>query len=371
MPLFWCDPVYLFVMGVVGVVLFAALRVLLRTMQRRRLSGTQVGRWKLKLGMAVWLSVTTLYAVELSFAAFVEFTDAFSATNVSDRWFARYIEPFRNKDGFRDRREFVKGEHPDSTDVYFFGDSFTIGQGIESMDDLFVVRSEKRINARATSGQKQVRTFNAAEFGWEVSIVQGMLRGFLQKQVRPDIVVYVFMLNDIEGYDPRTEELIQQVQREEPQLWLWSRTYFFNWLYFRWQQSRASRTVDYFPHLADSYRGDAWNGVTGKLTQMKADCEATGVELRIVAFPFLHNLGSDYEFLHAHQQLADFCETSNIRFLDLEPVLTPLADQELTVNRFDNHPNEFCHRVVAEAIADQLLSDLPVSEAAGTAPTDK
>lgn len=359
MPLFWCEPGYLIVMAAVGVVLFLALRQLLRARQRRRLTGATTGGWKVRLGMAAWLTISTLYAIELSFAAFVEFTDAFSATNVSDRWFARYIEPFRNKDGFRDRREFAKGAHPDSTDVYFFGDSFTIGQGIERMEDLFVVQTEKRINERAAVGQKSVRTFNAAEFGWEVSVVQGMVRAFLQKQVRPDIVVYVFMLNDIEGYDPRTEELIQQVQREEPRLWLWSRTYFFNWLYFRWQQSRANRTVDYFPHLADSYRGPAWDGVTGKLTQMKADCEATGAELRIVAFPFLHNLGPDYEFLHAHRQLAEFCEASDIRFLDLEPVLTPLADQQLTVNRFDNHPNEYCHQVVAEAIADQLLADLP------------
>lgn len=358
MPLFWCEPGYLLVMAALaGVLLFALRRLLLRR-RRARLAGQPAG-WSVKLGLALWLTVSTLYAIELSFAAFVEFTDAFSATNISDRWFARYIEPYRNRDGFRDRRQFPKGEHPDSTDVYFFGDSFTIGQGIESMDDLFVVRTENLLNARDPAAEKSVRAFNAAEFGWEVSVVQGMVRAFLQKQVQPDVVVYVYMLNDIEGYDPRTEELIQQVQKNEPQLWLWSRTYFFNWLYFRWQQSRANRTVEYFPHLADSYRGPAWDGVTGKLAQMQADCAAAGAELRIVAFPFLHNLGADYEFLHAHRQLAEFCQASGIRFLDLEPVLTPLAGQGLTVNRFDNHPNEYCHEVVATAIAEQLLDDLP------------
>ena len=48
-----------------------------------------------------------------------------------------------------------------------------------------------------------------------------------------------------------------------------------------------------------------------------------------------------------------------------------LADQELTVNRFDNHPNEFCHKVVAAAIADQLLSDLPVNTAKPTETSDE
>lgn len=359
MPLFWCDPAYLAVMAVLAVGLFMALRTLLRMRQKNRRLGLTGGNWKIKLGMTVWLMATTLYLLEFSFAAFVEFTDAFKATNISDRWFARYIEHQRNPDGFRDLRVFPKGAHAKTTDIYFFGDSFTIGQGIEDIHDLFVMQTEQILNERREPDEKSVRTFNAAEFGWEVSVIQGMVRAFLQKQVQPDIVVYVFMLNDIEGYDPRTEELIKQVQQNQPTSWLWTKTYFFNWLYFRWQQSRANRTVEYFPHLADSYRGEPWNGVTSKIEQMKADCESRGVELRMVFFPFLHNLGPDYEFGHAHQQLTEFCDINEIRYLDLEPILTPLADQELTVNRFDNHPNEYCHRVVAEAISSQLLSDVP------------
>ena len=86
-------------------------------------------------------------------------------------------------------------------------------------------------------------------------------------------------------------------------------------------------------------------------------CRLNESELRVVVFPFLHNLGSDYPFRTAHQQLVEFCENKNMRVLDLEPVLATRAASDLTVNRFDAHPNELAHELAAKAIRSELLSD--------------
>lgn len=365
MPLFWCDANYLLVMTIVGAGLFVSLRWLLKRLQRHRLqktSGTK--RIKapalLRIAMAAWLFAAALYSLELTFGAFVEFTDAFSATNISDRWFARYVEPYRNSQGFRDSREFATGVKDDVTQVYFVGDSFTIGQGIERLEDRFTEITEEIIKARTTPRDEPTIVYNAAEFGWEVSVIEGMVTAFKKNRVHPNILVYVYMLNDIEGYDPRTTAAIQKIQESEPRSWLLARTYFFNWLYFRWQQSRASRTVDYFPHLADSYRGTPWEGTRQSMLAIKATCDRDNMDFRMVFFPFLHNLGPDYEFKHAHKQLANFCSENSIPYLDLEPVLTPRSSEGLVVSQFDNHPNELCHAIAAEAIASQLLKDLPL-----------
>lgn len=362
MPLFWCDAEYLIVMALVGAMLVWVLRILLRRRQKaRRKTGPKTAPIGLKVGMACWLIFASLYTLEFVFGAFVEFTDAFSATNVSDRWFARYIEPFRNEYGFRDSRPLPDEPQPNTTDVFFIGDSFTIGQGIEQPEDLFVSQTETLLNQKQVQLQKPIRTFNLGDFGWEVSWIESVTKGVLKKS-NPDVFVYVYMLNDVEGYDPRTQESIKKIQTTEPKSWLWTRTYFYNWLYFRWQQSQASRTVDYFPHLADSYREPPWTGVTLSLQNIKTACDENGTEFRMVFFPFLHNLGDNYEFKHAHKQLADFCDQNGIRYLDLEPILTPRTGEGLMVNRFDNHPNEHCHAIVAEAIANQLLDDLPRAE---------
>ncbi|MEZ6129639.1 MAG: hypothetical protein R3C59_13230 [Planctomycetaceae bacterium] len=366
MLLFWCSSTYLLIMAVLAAILISWLRWMLRRIVRiRRQPASATVRsalpfW-LKPLFAVWSLLSILYLLELGFAMFVDTTDAFNATQVSARWFRRHVEPFRNSEGFRDRHaSFPKQPGHSVTNVFMIGDSFTIGQGINEMNDRFSERTEVILNNRARPGDKTVTIYNLGEFGWEVSVMEGIVRAALAQGYRPDMIVYIYMLNDIEGYDPRTEASIKVIQQDRPSFFLWTDTYFFNWMHFLWRQHQASRTVDYFPHLADSYREAPWVGVQKSLLAMHAGCQQHDVELRMVFFPFLHNLGANYEFRHAHRQLADFCSDQNIRCLDLEPILTRRKDEGLTVSRYDNHPNERCHALVADAIADLLLDDLPL-----------
>jgi|GEM_PF-349767 len=389
MLLFWCEPDYLLAMAVWSALLVVALRMLLLWRRRLKAASNEVvearrersgskrsaqqtgsvvsgsvvsgsvvsGSWKLKLAFSVWALVALLTSLELGFAAFVDTTDAFNATNVCHRWFRRHVDPYRNEAGFRDRRELKAGPQDDVRQIYFFGDSFTIAQGVDRLDDRFTDRVEAELNRRRGSTGKEIRVANLGEFGWDVSLIEGMVRATLEQGYRPDVLVYVYMLNDIEGYDPRTEIAIRSIQRSRSTFWLWTRTYFFNWMHFCWQQAQAGRTVDYFPHLADSYDSPVWQNVRAALQRIKERCDEHGVEFRMAFFPFLHNLGPEYPFEHAHQKLAEFCDEAGVKYLDLEPVLTPHGDEGLMVNRFDNHPNERCHALVAEAIVGQLLQD--------------
>lgn len=361
MLLYWCSPTYLLSMAAIAAVLIWWLRALLRKVRAVRLQPAESRKppWWLKPMFACWFLTSMFYGLELGFAAFFETTDAFNATNVSARWFARHVEPYRNQQGFRDHRNLTRRKNDGKTRVVMIGDSFTIAQGVDNIEDRFSDLCETTINDRRTRDSKRVEVFNLGEFGWEVSVIEGMVRVLMEKHYQPDIVVYIYMLNDIEGYDPRTEEVIKTVQQQQPSSFLWTRTYFFNWMHFLWRQNQAKRTVDYFPHLADSYREKPWEGVQLSLDAMRRECEEHGSELRMVFFPFLHNLGADYEFRHAHQQLAEYCTKYDVRYLDLEPILTGFQDEILTVNRYDAHPNERCHAIVAEAISKTLLDDLP------------
>ena len=357
MLLFWCEIDYLIVMAVWTAGLIVVVRSLLLWRRSLKSGGDSKRSPKLMFAFSIWTLLAILTALELGFAAFVDTTDAFSATNVSDRWFKRHVDPYLNDAGFRDHRELIIGERDDATQVFVFGDSFTIAQGIDRLEDRFTDRVETELNRSAGPQSKPVEVFNLGEFGWDVSLIEGVVKATFHEGYRPDVVVYVYMLNDIEGYDPRTEVAIKEIQQTQPRFWLWSRTYFFNSLHFMWQQYNAGRTVDYFPHLADSYNSPVWLNVRSSLSRIQQQCEENGAEFRMVFFPFLHNLGPDYPFKHAHQKLAEFCEENNVRYLDLEPVLTPHSDEGLMVNRFDNHPNERCHEIVANAIIERLMKD--------------
>jgi hypothetical protein len=329
------------------------LRVLLSQRRRHRGVASRL-RW-VKIGLSLWMLLVMLTGCELYFALFVDESDAFNMTNVSKRWLDRHIDAQQNSFGARDVAEFHRSRPEGRLRICFFGDSFTIGHGIPRREDRFTDRIGAELE-RHRPGEFQVA--NLASAGWEISQIEALLHAVLNDGYEMDVVIYVICLNDIEAYDPRTKAAIDNLRSAQPRFFLFTETYFFNWLYFRYVQSSQPGTRDYFPHLADSYETEAWDGFAFHLEEMNSHCSDQQVELRVVIFPFLTELGSGYPFAKAHRKIMSFCETKGVNTLDLEPVFRRHAGENLTVNRFDSHPNETAHRIAADAIRDGLLSDL-------------
>lgn len=304
--------------------------------------------------LSLWCVLALCTVAEIYCAFGVDQSDAFNMTNISKRWFRKYVEAQYNQAGWRDRREFTRTVPEGMKRIVFFGDSFTVGHGIRRCEDRFSDRLEGLLE-QAEPGKYQVA--NLGKPGLETSQIEALVKSTLEQGYQVDIAIYVYMLNDIEGYDPRTEEVIKSMQQAEPRFFLISQTYFPNWLYFRWLQT-AGRGGEYFPHLRESYSQAPWNGLKHKLDQMHEDCKSSNVDFRMVIFPFLNNLGPDYPFHDAHQKLDKYCKDAGIPVLDLEPVLLPHVKEGLMVNRFDAHPNERANEVVAEALKEKLLADL-------------
>ncbi|MEO1999051.1 MAG: SGNH/GDSL hydrolase family protein, partial [Planctomycetaceae bacterium] len=112
---------------------------------------------------------------------------------------------------------------------------------------------------------------------------------------------------------------------------------------------------DYYAFLDDYYQGPPWDRMRAKLDAVRALCRQNNSELRIVVFPFLHNLGPDYTFLDAHRKIIAYGNQRNIPVLDLEPILAPHVPDGLRVNRFDAHPNERAHELAAQALLNRLI----------------
>ena len=91
-------------------------------------------------------------------------------------------------------------------------------------------------------------------------------------------------------------------------------------------------------------------------------CRSHNTELRVVIFPFLHNLGPNYPFREVHQKVSQELAKAGILTQDLEPVLSPHFDKGLAVNRFDAHPNELAHKLAAEAMLKLILRDFVTNE---------
>ena len=350
---------YLGAMAIWLVVLFGLFYGLLRYRQSCRKHARHMLLANAGLSVAMLLAAVT--AGELGFACFADFSDTFNITNVSKRWLVLHIDSEWNNAQVRDRNPLNKFVGPGQKRIIFVGDSFTAGHGIKNIDNRFTDLiatwlEEKRPGKYVVS--------NYAEPGLEASMVEGKIKALFKEHYDVNMVVYVYNLNDIEGYAPKTQEELQQINTAEPQNFLLRDTYLLNWLYFRYVQFKFAKGTDYFKSLAQAYEGEPWTGapdkpgLRAKLTQLRRECAENNVDFRMVIFPFVQSLGKDDPFRNARAKIVDFCKGEKVPVLDLQPILNEHAGEKLEVSRFDAHPNERAHAIAAEAIEKDLLSDL-------------
>jgi hypothetical protein len=344
---------YVIGMAIWLVALGLFITVLLRARRRvhqapRRLLLVNAG-----LSLAVLLVLVT--AGELAFACFADFSDTFSVSNVSKRWLAVHIEGEKNENGFRDRNELTTFVPGGKKRIIFLGDSFTAGHGIRRMEDRFTdliaARFERQQPGKFVVANMALPAYDA------LAVAQLAKVELLQKHYDMAACVYVYNLNDVDTFDPHTGESLRAIQRSEPTFFLFRDTYLLNWLYFRVVAFRNTGAQSYYENLRRSYESEPWKQVQGLLAGLHHQCREQGVDLRMVIFPFVRDVGENYPFRAAHARIVDFCKAERIPVLDLEPVFRPHAGEDLVVSRFDAHPNERAHAIAAEAIETQLLGD--------------
>lgn len=305
-------------------------------------------------GLSLWLLLVFLTALELGFAVFYSESDALNFTNVARRWYAMHIAPQVNELGLRSRHSPAETLAAGPQHIAFVGDSFTFGHGVPRMADRFSDRIEAGLEV-AHPGRYQVDNFGVP--GEDVTAVAEQVKALLENGYRPDVVVYVWQVNDLERLDERTWAAANGLSGARSDSWLIRDTYFFNWLYYRIRLG-SSAVSTYFDDLRAAYEGPAFARAADVLDGMRALCAAYGADLRLVVFPFVHELGDGYRFRSAHQHLADYAKERGMRLVDLEPVLSPHAAEGLIVNPRDTHPNERAHELAATAIRTGLLDDL-------------
>ncbi|MES2790032.1 MAG: SGNH/GDSL hydrolase family protein [Planctomycetota bacterium] len=310
-------------------------------------------RW-VQWGLALWTTVAMLTGVELFYALFYDQTDSFSMTNVSQRWYDLHV--VRNRQGYRDDHPFLQRAADDRKRIVFLGDSFTFGHGVAHVADRFsdrIAASLEKVHPR----QYEVANLGSPGHGTPeaVKILRDQI---LAEDYQVDVLVYAICLNDIESFHAEKSQRDVQRGSRKPSFFLFRDTYFFNLMYFRSQQFTQPEVRDYFSYLRSYYTGEPWQQMQLALDEFLDLAKDHQIDTRVVLFPFLQNLGPNYPFKAAHHQLVEYFRQRGIRVLDLEPILASHAQETLTVNRFDAHPNAKAHQLAAEAIQMHLLDDV-------------
>ena len=331
-----------------------ALGVLLQWFFRTQRRHKKAGVPRLLAGNALVLSFLCAVVVllgETHYRFCFDSTDSFGLTKTTKRWFERHSQ--MNGSGFRDSTEYLLDPLPEKPLVAFVGDSFTAGHGVANVEDRFA----NQIRAMRPDWEVHV----LASLGWDTEMELSVLTLYGDQGFQADVVVLIYCLNDIGDIVPEWQEILRRVYEAPTPGFLAQHSYFFNTLYYRWKATHDSGISKYYDFVLKSYEGAVWEKQKRRLRALRDLVDSQGGQLLVVTFPFVHDLGRDYQYRSVHARLDEAWRDLKVPHLDLLSAFEAYPNAELVVNSYDAHPNERAHAIAAEPIAAFIDDHLPDS----------
>lgn len=227
--------------------------------------------------------------------------------------------------------------------VAVVGDSFTAGQGVEPADAL-----PDQLRASLAARNVEVDERNDGECGDSFAVEAGRYTSLYATQ-DPDIVVWVFVLNDfgLRVAYSTDDFIVDRRGAGQTGVRLWDAL----------RQGEQARAITASTELAyhEALRADSprWATDGATLRALVEERRAAGGRFVFVIYPLLHQL-SDYPFVVEHARVAAWARDAGAEVIDLLPVFQGQDATALWASTADHHPNARAHHLAASHIADVL-----------------
>lgn len=280
---------------------------------------------------------------ETYYRFYVDRTDSFAISKISQRWIKRHykINNVQLRDNVNYAFKIEKGKYR----ISVMGDSFTVGHGIKNVDNRFtnILRSK----------YPNLEVHNMGMNGASTNTQVGVLKSLRKKQYEFNITLYVYCLNDIDYLLTKAQETYNRIHSfTKEQSFLVKESYFINTLTFCLYAYFDKDISSYHNYLTNAYEGENFEKHKKNLDKIVALTRESRSPLIVVTFPFLKVPYEKYAFKNVHKKLDEYWKSKNVPHLDLLEHLKPYMGEQLTVNEFDAHPNEFANELAAKAIDD-------------------
>jgi lysophospholipase L1-like esterase len=265
----------------------------------------------------------------------------------------KHFEVSINELGLRDRK--LEKKQNGELRILLLGDSLTFGWGIP-VEATFGRKLETTLASRLGL---TVRTVNAGVSGYNTVQEYAFLRTYADL-IEPDIVILIYISNDIETQDPPFDPWLQNpIHWESPSNAIHS-LLMKSWLYrlttFVLQYSHVSDLGFAVPEILDKNVRGVKESMDA-LTSIATFCRERGI--KFVTF-FYHPKESQlsrasvtYELLLEVQKIGN---ANGFHVRDTGSWWGNIDMQSVRVSRTDAHPNERGHEILAAGMADFLMS---------------
>lgn len=253
--------------------------------------------------------------------------------------------------------------------IVCLGDSFTWGEFIRDVDDIWPKRLE--VNLQPYFPDKRIEVVNLGLRGLTTVNELELLVRFGLK-LEPDLVVLQYTLNDPLNSGMNLQNLSGEVLKEEtknlvPSTWLHERflsvSKFYNFLNDRYkalQYTLTKRTI-YDQLYQDDYPG--WIACQNSMHGFKKLGENHDFTTILTIFPIFMSgkkTRESYEFTHIHDKVASAGKKAGLLVIDLLPTFIAQGKDFKhwrALHNRDSHPNEMANQLVADRLSEFIIQN--------------
>ena len=318
---------------------------------------TKVSSFKKNIFLGVVSLISSLslafFSGEAYFRYIYDQSDGLGFLKVNQKWHHRHVQ--LNGD-FRRDKEFVVAKEPGEIRIGVIGDSIGFGYGIKNPQDRF----SDKLETLLINNQVDATIYNLASSGWGTN---EQTQDLLAKEyLNFDIVIWQYFLNDIETGD--TNRGMTVVANNKTLFTpsgltkkIIDHSYLADFLFWR-LSPKHSQT---FKQIAETYLSqyndqELYQAHKADIIKFVKTLNRKQIKTIAIIFPIIGQPEKKSQAEHFSREIeAVFDQAGATSVINLAPILTIYPDNQLVVNRFDNHPNETIHSLAASLIYESIL----------------
>lgn len=263
-------------------------------------------------------------------------------------FFNKYVQ--LNKEGYRDvEHSIIKGN---KFRIAVIGDSYTFGSGIKNSYYAYPKQLEGLLNRN--SKNKNYELLNFGKPGVDTEFEIKILKNDVVKY-KPDIIIIGYVLNDYRDFDAMKITANPYVFWFDIFLKKYSYLYYFAGRGISNFLELAGIKKTYYSTIIEAFKSERNQELNGNyFEELKEISKSNNATLVIVILPFIHQL-DNYPFAEQHKIVMQLVNEKGTVAIDLLPYFKGIDENKIIVSKYDNHPNELGHEIIAKAIYERLI----------------
>ncbi|KKS43941.1 MAG: hypothetical protein UV05_C0016G0004 [candidate division CPR1 bacterium GW2011_GWA2_42_17] len=305
------------------------------------IKNTRLHAFVRNLALVVYALLLFFFILEGVFM-FIPQSHRYAMSLASKRWMDYYWKPI-NQFGFRGR-DIALDDLARKKRIFFLGDSFTTGYGINNIKDRFSDILESKLS----------KNYCLLNLGVNGADTRSELALYYKFPIKPHLLIYQYYGNDIDNVAFTTGKSFNGnvPYKDVPGILkpLVQNSYLLDFIYWQLPHGNSDEFVQF---LVDTFQDpEILSAHLYDIKRILLLSQERSIPVVVVLFPFLTD---PQKSLFYTTLLKNFFDSQKIPVVNVDELIQDIPLEQRVVNKTDLHPSALVHKRVAEELYKTLV----------------